>query len=209
MAEFRCTVVTERRSKTNTANNNFSQISRGIVRPPFEIASNTSKKLFLRGKSGGGRASLVPFPPRASTSFPRVRVAPPQCSRLKLRHAEQILSRAPRKKTNRWHPLAFKLVPKKPTNAYTRFVPPTRREINLDKKLSVGKRKSSNRGKNLANNFYSLSLDIYREKSGRSAREDGGETGGGSALEMTRGFHNSVVVSTGLCSPRYVNPRWE
>lgn len=62
MAEFRCTVVTERRSKTNTANNNFSQISRGIVRPPFEIASNTSKKLFLRGKSGGGRASLRSFP---------------------------------------------------------------------------------------------------------------------------------------------------
>lgn len=44
MAEFRCTVVTdpERRSKTNTANNNFSQISRGIVRP-LEIASKTSK----------------------------------------------------------------------------------------------------------------------------------------------------------------------
>lgn len=72
-------------------------------------------------------------------------------------------------------------MPKKPTNAYT-LRPPTRREINLDKKLSlsVGKRKSSNRGKNLANNFYSLEIYIYisREKSSRSAREDGGNKRG-------------------------------
>lgn len=105
-----------------------------------------------------------------------------------------------------------KNLPKKPTNAYT-LRPPTRREINLDKKLSlsVGKRKSSNRGKNLANNFYSLEIYIYIYLERRVAvlRGKMAETRGGSALEMTRGFHNSVVVSTGLCSPRYVNPRWE
>lgn len=29
------------------------------------------------------------------------------------------------------------------------------------------------------------------------------------SLEINELIYNSVVVSTGLCSPRYVNPRWE
>lgn len=50
-----------------------------------------------------------------------------------------------------------------------------------------------------------------RGKNGPALVEMGGEGGGevDSALEISELVYNSVVVSTGLCSPRYVNPRWE
>lgn len=118
--------------RANTANNNFSQISRGIVRPPLSNSSLVESFSF-RGKESGGFARFFPSSSLA-TSFPRVQVAPPPplcSSRLKARRAEQILSRALRKKTNRWHPSAFKLVPKNLPTLHT-FPPPP--EINLDNK---------------------------------------------------------------------------
>lgn len=61
--------------RANTANNNFSQISRGIVRPPLSN-SLLVESFSFRGKESGGLARFFPSSSLA-TSFPRVQVAPP------------------------------------------------------------------------------------------------------------------------------------